>query len=213
MDRPESEATVVGSVPQVPEQTQGHAHGRMQKNGATDEQKKLIMSMAMLVRALPLQNICLQIPSHATLLAHVSLLFDQWCTGRCRVRSVHYAMQETEYMWGRDNSKDHEGDAMNVWCLNLNLDMLRQVGYTSNGDDLITPISLPKVTPNCPKHYLASRECRDLDGFPVLYSGRCLQENIPLAIQQAARAFAFGTSFTSIKQHILVPGTHMWGSL
>ncbi|KAK9902889.1 hypothetical protein WJX75_009903 [Coccomyxa subellipsoidea] len=69
-------------------------------NGATDEQKKLIMSMAML---------------------------------------------ETEYMWGRDNSKDHEGDAMNVWCLNLNLDMLRQVGYTGNGNDLIAPDSLPKI--------------------------------------------------------------------
>ena len=105
-----------------------------------------------------------------------------------------YAMQETEYMWGRDDSKDPKGDAMNVWCLNLNLDMLKQVGYTGNGHDLITPDSLPKVTSKCPKHcvtyttvvYLASRESRDRSGFVAVVDD-VYWRTFPLAIQQAAR--------------------------
>ena len=55
-------------------------------------------------------------------------------------------------MWGRDDKKDPpqwqgEPDAKNVWCLNLNLDMLKKVGYSpnGNGNDLIDPNDLPKV--------------------------------------------------------------------
>lgn len=63
------------------------------QNGATDEQKKLIMSMAMLVRALPLQNF---LPTNfiscntAEFFAsrHVSLLFHQRCSGWC----IHYIL-------------------------------------------------------------------------------------------------------------------------
>ncbi len=48
-------------------------------------------------------------------------------------------------MWGRDGTKDQDPKSKNVWCLNLNIDMLEKVGY--GGEDLTQPKHLRQVCP------------------------------------------------------------------
>lgn len=69
----------------------------------------------------------------------VKVLRDHGASHEELVAVVAVAMQETQHMDGseRDASKDSHPGAANLSCLNMNMDMLRRVGYAQHsGPDL-----------------------------------------------------------------------------